>query len=64
MIIARLCYQILFLCVLLVVGMPALMSSLSYDVTGELRREAIKTPESILGSRPNASPNIKVFIQY
>ena len=34
--------------------------SLLYDVSGSPRKEKVKTPSSILGSRPNAVPNDKV----
>ena len=34
--------------------------SLLYDVSGSPRKEKVKTPASILGSRPNAVPNDKV----
>jgi len=38
--------------------------SLLYDVTGSPRKEQVKTPVSILGSRPNAIPNEKVCVDY
>ena len=39
---------------------PQVTPSLMYDVTGEPRKESVKTPRSITGSRPNALPNKQV----